>query len=156
MDKISVSIIGSFKQFYSEIVQIKKIFEKNDFKINSPLGNHILKVGIPFVRFDSDDKEYSDELIQTVTLERIFSSAAVYVYTPKGYIGRTTCYEVGRIIQKRQPIYFSEHPVDLPINVPNDFVVSPDEFVNIVKSNNRKWLYDNSSNKLSELENKIA
>ena len=47
-----------------------------------------------FVIFESDRKDFSPAEIQMITLERIIAADMVYVYNPKGYVGRTTCYEI--------------------------------------------------------------
>lgn len=65
-----------------------------------------------------------DHLVQTRIMALILGSDRVFVVAPGGYIGRTTCYEVGRVRQAQVPLYFSEQPRDLPILVPASHVVS--------------------------------
>jgi len=91
--------------------------------VTSPLGTGILREGIPFVRFESDANRHSDSLVQLIALHRILRADFVYVVAPEGYIGRTTCYEIGRILQARRPLYFSEQPRDLPIHIPETHVL---------------------------------
>lgn len=94
-----------------------------------PKGDPIIKDGIPFVRFTSDSQEYDDPAVQTLALHRILTADLVYVVAPDGYVGRTTCYEIGRVIQAGHPIYFSAQPSDLPLRVPIEHIKSPRELV---------------------------
>src|SRR4051794_37329956 len=114
-----IALIGSFREAnYPTVRTCIELFVSAGLEIVSPAGTPIIS-GVEFVRFATDPVNLSDAEIQTVTLERIFSADAVYVVTgSKGYVGRTTCYEIGRIVQRTQPIYFSEVPDDLPIQVP--------------------------------------
>jgi hypothetical protein len=124
--KIStVSLIGSFKQHYNSIKEALAIFQGAGLRVYSPRGNTILEEGIPFVRFENDPEEWSDEKVQSIALHRIMRSDFVFVVAPDGYIGKTTSYEIGRIIEKSKPIYFSNRPEDLPIHVPDSHVCEP-------------------------------
>ena len=153
--KYIVSIIGSFKQHYEEIVNSLRWLNKNGIQVNTPLGNNVVKEGIDFVRFTSDDPRFTDAEIQTFTLKKIFNSQATYVIAPEGYVGRTTCYEVGRIIQNRHPLYFSSRVSDLPIFIPDNHIVSVQDFANIVKSKAIKPIYDKETGFLAEAENSL-
>ena len=53
----------------------------------------------------------------------------MFVVAPGGYVGRTTCYEIGRIIQENRPLYFSESPQDLPLYVPKSHVFALDSLI---------------------------
>ena len=105
-----IAIIGSFKQHFHEVQAAIKVFRDNDIVTTTPIGSIIIAPGIDFVRFEDDLVEKSDEMVQSITLKRIFDAGVVYVIAPSGYVGRTTCYEIGRILQKKMPIYFSSHP----------------------------------------------
>jgi len=120
----SVSIIGSFRQFYGEVLHAWRSFADAGWHITSPCGSPIIRPGIPFVRFVTDQVDWDDATVQTATLHRILRADLTYVIAPRGYLGRTTCYELGRIIQADQPVYFSTRPDDLPITVPDEHVVS--------------------------------
>jgi hypothetical protein len=121
----SVALIGSFKKNYTQILEILKMFTNIGIEVTSPKGTDIVQEGIPFVRFTSDPVDWDDFMVQTMTLHRIFCATFVYVVAPNGYIGRTTSYEIGRIIQAQRPLYFSEHPKDLPIKIPGNHIISP-------------------------------
>lgn len=120
-----IAIIGSFKQHFAEIVAARDVFEEAGCTITSPVGQRILEAGIDFVRFDTDDTSRGDPAVQSVALHRILGADAVFVVAPEGYVGRTTCYEIGRIIQARRPLYFSAAPTDLPLQVPASHVLDP-------------------------------
>lgn len=151
-----IALIGSFKQFYREIQSVFDFFVSKGLLITSPAGTEITRPDIPFVRFTSDNPDLSDEMIQTVTLKRIFSSDLVYVVAPNGYIGRTTCYEVGRMIQAMKPIYFSEQPQDLPIKIPDSHILSPLDMIEEIKKDKVTWLYHNGNNELHLLEKDLV
>ena len=95
--------------------------------VTSPAGSELAIAGVDFVRFETDQADHSDAEIQAVTLCNIFVADAVYVIAPNGYVGRTTCYEIGRIIQAGKPLYFSECISDLPIEIPFGHVISAAE-----------------------------
>jgi hypothetical protein len=106
----TVAVIGSFRQHYEPIRQTWRLFTDNGFRVTSPKGSPIIENGIPFVRFETDPQEWDDPMVQTIALHRILRADLTYVVAPGGYVGRTTCYEVGRIVQAKRPIYFSDMP----------------------------------------------
>jgi hypothetical protein len=73
-------------------------------------------------------------MVQTVALHRILRAHFVFVVAPDGYVGRTTCYEIGRIIQSRRPLYFSERLKDLPIRVSDGHVMDLDTLVKLLQT----------------------
>src|SRR4051812_26400007 len=95
----SVAIIGSFKQHYEKVCQAWRALTDLGLEVMSPKGTPIIEPGISFVRFISDDTKWDDPMVQTVALHRILGANFVFVVAPSGYVGRTTCYEIGRIIQ---------------------------------------------------------
>lgn len=150
----TVAIIGSFKQHYEQILSSWRSFREAGLEITSPKGSQIIKEGIDFVRFESDPIHWDDPTVQTVALHRILRSDFVYAVTPKGYIGRTTCYEVGRVIQARRPIYFSEMPLDLPVLIPPDHILSTAFVCNRIREQNfhPTEIYASNSSMLLQLE----
>jgi hypothetical protein len=120
----SVAIIGSFRQRYEHVLQAWQLFTDAGLAVTSPRGDPVIEPGIPFVRFTSDEAEHSDALVQTIALHRIMRADFAYVVAPAGYVGRTTCYEVGRLLQAPRPVYFSEQPNDLPVAVPPSHLAS--------------------------------
>jgi hypothetical protein len=149
-----IAIIGSFKQHNTQIQSACDIFSAAGVVITSPQGKEILEPGIPFVRFSTDNPSWDDAEIQSLAMHRILSADLVYVMSPNGYIGRTTCYEVGRIIQKGKPIYFSEHPDDLPIKVPSEFIVSIAKLLEHIINPEWQpsWVFSNAETNLGDLE----
>jgi len=117
-------VIGSFRKHLADVFIARETFTRLGIEVTTPLGAQVLKPNIRFVRFDSDEKDLSDSAVQHLAVGRILGADAVYVVAPEGYIGRTTCYEVGRCMQASSPIYFSEQPQDLPIEVPASHVVN--------------------------------
>ena len=150
----SVAIIGSFKQHYENVCQAWRALTDLGIEVTSPKGTPIIEPGIPFVRFVSDDSKWDDPMVQTVALHRILRADFVFVVAPSGYVGRTTCYEIGRIIQSLRPLYFSEHPVDLPIQVSNGHVLDLSALVDQIKTGsfNPSPLFYNEATPLGHLE----
>lgn len=124
-----VSIIGSFQKYYEGVIKIIRFFRNNGLWVLSPKDSRITGKIEDFVIFESDNQHYTPEEIQMITLDRILSSEAVYVYNPEGYVGRTTCYEIGFCYSRAMPIYFFSMPKDLPIPVLDEQVLSPESFV---------------------------
>ncbi|SPK02025.1 protein of unknown function [Methylorubrum extorquens DM4] len=120
----SVAIIGSFKtpERYEAVLESLNAFRAQGWTVTSPAGSAVLAPNVDFVRFETDHPDMSDAEVQSVTLERIMSADIVFVTVPNGYIGRTTCYEIGRLVQARRPIFFSMMPEDLPILIAPAFI----------------------------------
>lgn len=141
-----IAVIGSFRQHYGKILSVIDKFKKSGLEVTSPGGAEIIEPDIEFVRFTSDSIESDDSTVQSETVRRIFAADMVYVVVPDGYIGRTTCYEVGRLVQAQMPIYFSEVPKDLPVFVPDEFIASEDEIIErfVKKDAVAEWLFQSS------------
>jgi hypothetical protein len=129
MVAVSVSIIGSFRQYYAQATLAVEEFESLGIHVRSPVVSRIVNPGDEFARFETDPPQSSDQLIQAMTLDRILGSDLVYVVAPGGYVGRTTCYELGRVHERSIPVYFSAPPRDLPIEVPPGSVLSVHDLV---------------------------
>lgn len=125
----SIALIGSFRQHYASILETWNIFTNAGIEITSPKGAPIRKEGIPFIRFCSDSQDLDDFSVQTLALHRILRADMTYVVAPEGYVGRTTSYEIGRIVQAFRPIYFSHAPSDLPLRVPSTYILRPKELI---------------------------
>ena len=153
----SVAIIGSFRQHNPQIQQACTTLRSAGFVVTSPQGSEVIEDGIPFIRFTSDYTEWTDSEIQSLALHRIFRADLVYVVAPNGYIGRTTCYEVGRIVQSGKPIYFSDQPNDLPLLVPSTFIMNIDDLIeNLTTSSwQPKWLFHNNNETGGILEQEL-
>ncbi|HTT84587.1 MAG TPA: hypothetical protein VMF67_13995 [Rhizomicrobium sp.] len=137
---MNVALIGSFKQHYEEVLAVGETLIAAGHRIVSPALSDI-SVQAAFVRFTTDHASDSDPEVQSKTLRNIFGADCVYVVNPNGYVGRTTCYEIGRIIQRRQPLYFLAIPVDLPVGIPPWAVCSPDDFAQRLHLDSICWLY---------------
>jgi len=148
----TVAVIGSFKQHYAKVLSAIETFRNMSIIVTSPEGSSILTPGIPFVRFASDNPNFSDEMIQTTTLKKILSAEVVYVVNPNGYVGKTTSYEIGRIIQSKKPIYFLDNPEDLPIKVPKSHIVNPDVMVDLILSGILSWPYEFADGEIYDAE----
>ena len=126
----TVSIIGSFRkeEHYRTIQKAVKYFKTAGLIVLSPKGSKICASIDDFVIFESDESALSPSEIQMITLDKIIHSNAVYVCNVDGYLGRTTCYEIGFCLSRGVPLYFYSIPVDLPIPVDHDHIVSIEDF----------------------------
>jgi hypothetical protein len=125
----TVAIIGSFRQQYEQVLGDWHTFTDSGLVVTSPKGAPIVEPGIDFVRFESDNPDLTDDQIEQIALHRILRADFVYAELPDGYIGRTTCLEIGRVLDRNRPLYFSERPADLPIEVPETHVAKAAELV---------------------------
>lgn len=153
----SVALIGSFRQYYNDVLKTLDAFTEVGLTVTSPKGTKIVKNGIPFVRFESDDCGWTDEMIQVIALHRILRADFVFVVLPNGYVGRTTCYEIGRIIQAKKPLYFSERPHDLPLHIPDDHILTASHIAEQIRfgSFRPKLLHNDIANPVAKLENDL-
>lgn len=120
----SISLLGSFRRHYSEVLLAARDFQNAGLEIRSPSLSAVVNPGAEFIRFASDAFDDTDQKIQLQTLQKILSSDIVYVVAPNGYVGRTTCYEIGRVHERCIPIFYSEPPKDLPILIRPGSVLS--------------------------------
>lgn len=132
----SIAIIGSFQKYYREIGDLIKFFRKEGLNVTSPYLSTIVESRKQFVVFEADDTTLSNEEIQTDTLRKILNADAVYVYNPptsesgdEGYVGRTTCYEIGILMAKHRPLYYFRPPHDLPVPYCAEQIVSPERLL---------------------------
>ena len=131
---MKVAIIGSFRKFYDEISQMISLLRKEGFTVTSPYLSTICASRNAFVVFDADDSTQTNDEIQTETLRKILNADVVYVYDANdGYLGNTTCFEIGFLLAKKRPLYFKEMPGDLPIPVAQSHVLSPNDFIKTLK-----------------------
>lgn len=133
----TISFIGSFRkpEHYAIVQRGVSLFRKNGINVNSPKGSSVSGSIQDFVLFETDPKELSASDIQMITLDKIIKSDVVYVCNLDGYVGRTTCYEIGFCLSRNIPLYFLEKPTDLPITVVPEHIVSMEEMLNIALQN---------------------
>lgn len=131
------SIIGSFRKYYTEVKEIIDLLENIGILVLSPKKSNVINPDEEFVLFETDHKNHTPVEIQLIALHRILRFDFVYVFSPNGYIGRTTSYEIGRVVERKLPLYFSESPKDLPLFIPSNSIWSPKEFVKYLSTNNK-------------------
>lgn len=129
------SIIGSFRKYYTEIVQIIELFQETGISILSPRESQVIDPKEEFVLLCVDDRSLVPVEIQLIAFHRILRSDFVYVWDPQGYVGLTTCYEIGRITERGIPLFFSEFPKDLPIFMPQNAIWKPEDLASFVAAN---------------------
>lgn len=129
-------IIGSFRKYYEEILENIKLFEKNGHTILSPKFSKIEKDENGFVILASDIQTFSHVDIQTMVFHRAFRSDFVYIWNPNGYIGKTTCYEIGRLTERKIPLYFKEVPNDVPLYIPDGSIITVQDLITFIATYN--------------------
>jgi hypothetical protein len=130
---LTCSIIGSFRKHYDIALEAAHAFEHAGIRVRSPRRSTILQPDVHFVRLASDRASASDEEVQLVALHRILASDFVYVVVVDGYVGPTTAYEIGRIVERRRPLFFAARPADLPVPIMDAAVVQADELAATVR-----------------------
>lgn len=128
-------IIGSFRKYYADILKVIESFEESNHIILSPKYSSISRNEDGFVILESDADGLSHIDIQTMVFHRAFRSDFVYVWNPNGYVGKTTSYEIGRLIERKIPLYYKEYPVDVPIYVPTGSVITVSDLIEYVRIN---------------------
>ena len=159
----SVAIIGSFQKFYNDICGVITFFKNKGFHVTSPYLSKITNSREQFVIFEADDESMTNDEIQTDTLRKILNADVVYVYnedwthiengaevTERGYVGKTTCYEIGILMAKNVPIYYFQPPLDLPVPVSQEQIISPNEFTEKYFTNDLSFLLPNKDNPRDE------
>ncbi|MFJ2081282.1 NUDIX hydrolase [Micromonospora chokoriensis] len=132
MTALAISLIGSFRQYYREVRRAAEAFVEAGLEVRSPMICEIANEGAMFVRFKSDPPTSSDHHIQTTTFDKILSSDVIYVVAPNGYVGPTTNLELGRVLERGLPVFYSERPKDLPIPVPDSAVHQPHSLIDLL------------------------
>lgn len=134
---MNACIIGSFQKYYNDILNVIECFEENGINILSPKHSSIERNENGFVILKSDYNYLQHDEIELMVFHRMFQSDFVYVWNPGGYIGKTTCYEIGRAEERGLTIFFKEIPVDLPVFISNDAIVSPENLCGYIMRNQK-------------------
>lgn len=153
----TIAIIGSFKRYNEDIQAVCRMLRESGITVTTPQGESIINAGHEFVRYSTDDPVLTDDAVQSLALHRILRADLVYAVLPDNYIGRTTCYEVGRVVQARRPIYFSQRPNDLPIGVADQFILDQASLLSRVTDPLwvPEWLFNEGANLTSTLEQEL-
>jgi hypothetical protein len=133
----TVAIIGSFRKHYDRVLAAIDAFVSAGLTVSSPTRSYTLDAKAEFVRFATDPPGCADVEIQLRALQRILSSDVVFVVAPDGYVGRTTCYEIGRVHERKIPIFYSSMPLDLPIPVSANAVADAAAVAKAIQSGRR-------------------
>lgn len=126
---MKITIIGSFRKYYEEICHIIDIFENKNFTVLSPKKSFISDEKDGFVILNSDQKGQKPYIIQEHVFINISKSDCVYVWNPSGYLGNSTCFEIGKIQEMKKPLFFKEFPKDLPIEIKPSMIKEVNAFI---------------------------
>jgi hypothetical protein len=148
----SVALIGSFRKHLAQIRETRKFFIARGIEVTTPLGNEVMDTDAEFIRFYEEFNAEDNHTIQTITMHRILRADATYVVNVGGYLGNTGCYEIGRIVHAGRPLYFSERPLDLPLSVPNEFIVTRERMAALLLEGRLTTLHAEGDDRCAELE----
>jgi hypothetical protein len=132
---MDVTIIGSFRKFYSEICSLIDEFESNGITVLSPKKSYIVNELNGYVILNSDNKLKKPYQIQQRVFECAEKSDFIYVWNPNGYIGVSTAYEIGHIVEMGKTLYYKEIVDDLPIFIPDKNIKSPEQIIALYAEN---------------------
>lgn len=129
---LKCTISGSFRRFYKEICETRRVFEKNGIIVLSPAVSKIINPDEDFPLLETDKKDSTKKEIEDMHLKAIEESDFLYVVCPDGYIGNSTRFEIGYAHGKGIPIYSSNLPKDILLR---DYVkrTLPEELCNLLK-----------------------
>lgn len=148
----SVALIGSFRKHLSQIREARQFFVGRGIDVTTPRGSEVMDTDAEFVRFHEEFNAEDNHTIQTITMHRIFLADATYVVNVDGYLGNTGCYEIGRIVQAGRPVYFSEPPRDLPLLVPNEYIVTREHMAGLLLEGKVSTLHTEGDGRCALLE----
>lgn len=126
---MNITVIGSFKKYYEDICNLIDLMDKHGVRVLSPKKSRIVENIEGFVILESDDRNCQPYVIQEHVFDNISKSNYVYVWNPGGYLGNSTCYEIGKIMGMEIPLFFKESPKDLPLKVDDCQIKNPSEFI---------------------------
>ncbi len=135
--KFRAILHGSFGNHFEEIRNTAKIFSDGGVKILAPRSLEITAIKGSFLLLEDEenlDPRYV-ELQYLQNLQKLGPYGFSYFVNPNGYIGKSAAFELGIALATNVPCYFSHKPKDLPVYVPNEYIISPKELVEIIISN---------------------
>lgn len=125
---ISAVILGSYRKHFSEVQHAKSIFEAAGWHVPVPRGDTVDETAL-FVRLTGDKPGAEPAELEDLVIADALAADIVYFVIPDGYIGRTTSYELGRLIGSERQLFFSHLPDDLPVRVDASRIVTPEQLV---------------------------
>ena len=126
------TIIGSFRKYWRDILKAYDVFERNGITVLSPSNSDIVNPRAKFVRLATDRKSAPPAEIELRVLIALKRSDFVYLVDPRGYVGRTTAYEIGHAYPKE--IYSSRHVRHDYLRLWVTGTYSPQDLCNFLKS----------------------
>jgi hypothetical protein len=101
----TVALIGSFRHIMRPCFRLDGIL--SGLIVTSPTGTSVIEEGIPlFVLCLTPRLGKSPDSNRCTSSNN--GAHFVYVVAPQA-MGKTTCYEIGRLLQAKQPLYFSSY-----------------------------------------------
>lgn len=129
---LKVAILGSFRKHFNQISEARDRFIEAGFEVVLPVGE-ITDPNPGFVPLSSDKPGLMPAEIEALAVEKALNAEVIFFVCPKGYIGRTASYELGRLTQAGKRLFFSEAPDDMPVSIMPESVVPVEALITGLK-----------------------
>jgi len=136
--KFKTVVHGSFGQHFEKIKKTMALFISVGIEVIAPQSNEITAIKGSFLLLENEealDPRYV-ELRYLHKLHQLGDNGFSYFINPGGYLGRSAAYELGIAQASGVPCYFSHKPKDLPVYVPSSHIVSPENLIEYIVTNN--------------------
>lgn len=132
-------IHGSFGRHFDEIRSAMRVFKQAGIKVIAPESNEITAIKDSFLLLENEEKldPRFVELRYLHRLHKLGPNGFSYFVNPGGYIGRSAAYELGIAQATNVPCYFSHKPKDLPVYVPANHIINPNNLAEYITENNK-------------------
>ena len=129
---------GSFGKHFEEIKRVYNLFTQAGIEVLAPAFSEIKTFEDRFAILESDsEKDHRMiELLYLHHLKRLGENGFSYFVNLDGYIGKSASYELGIAHATNTRCFFAEKISDHPAYVHKNFVLSPEELVRYVETNN--------------------
>ena len=138
LNKFRCVVHGSFGQHFEHIRETIKLFKAANITVVAPRSQEITAINGNFLLLENEEKldPVQVELQYLHNLKDLGPNGFSYFVNPGGYIGKSAAYELGIAQSTGIPCYFSHKPQDLPVYVPTNHILSPQQLVDHIISNN--------------------
>lgn len=127
-------IHGSFSKHFDEIKHAREMFERAGIEVLAPKAGKLTRNTEGFALFQDEQGQDSRmiELLYLRNLKLLGENGFSYFVNPKGYIGKSTSYELGIAQLTNTRCFFSHKPSDHPAYVHRGSTWPPEQLVNYI------------------------
>lgn len=124
---VRIVVHGSFRRHFDHVLEAIETFEDAGFTVLAPETREVIAMTEGFALLDGergmDPRHIEARYLQH--LKRLGGFGFSYFVDPRGYVGRTTSFELGIAQLLGVRSFFLERPVDHPTYYPRESVLSP-------------------------------